>query len=66
MSADVVHGIECQIVELFDYWTNLHYDSECSADVHYYDGWCTIQLTKSDIEHHPCTASEMGCAVRTQ
>lgn len=46
MSANIVQGIESEIVELFDDWTNLHYNSEYSKNVHYYNGWCTNEAYK--------------------
>ena len=46
MSANIVQGIESEIVELFNDWTNLHYNSEYSKNVHYYNGWCTNEAYK--------------------
>lgn len=46
MSANIVQGIESEIVELFDDWTNLHYNSEYSKNIHYYNGWCTNEAYK--------------------
>lgn len=41
ISRNIVSGIESEIIRLFDDWTNLHYNSEYSKNVHYYNGWCT-------------------------
>lgn len=46
MSANIVQGIEKEIIDLFNDWTNLHYNSEYSKNVHYYNGWCTNEAYK--------------------
>ena len=46
MSANIVQGMEDEIVGLFDNWTNLHYCSEYSKNIHYYNGWCTNSAYK--------------------
>ena len=46
MSANIVQGIEDEIIGLFDNWTNLHYCSEYSKNIHYYNGWCTNSAYK--------------------
>lgn len=46
MSANIVQGMEDEIVGLFDNWTNLHYCSEYSKNIHYYNGWCTNEAYK--------------------
>ena len=46
MSANIVNGIEDEIIGLFNDWTNLHYNSEYSKNVHYYNGWCTNEAYK--------------------
>lgn len=46
MSANIVQGIEDEIIALFDNWTNLHYCSEYSKNIHYYNGWCTNSAYK--------------------
>lgn len=45
ISKNVLHGIEAEIIKLFDTWTNLHY-SEYSKNVHYFNGWCTNEAYK--------------------
>lgn len=46
ISRNLVSGIEQEIISLFDDWTNLHYNSEYSKNVHYYNGWCTNEAYK--------------------
>jgi hypothetical protein len=46
ISRNIVSGIESEIIRLFDDWTNLHYNSEYSKNVHYYNGWCTNEAYK--------------------
>lgn len=46
ISRNIVAGIESEIIKLFDNWTNLHYNSEYSKNVHYYNGWCTNEAYK--------------------
>ncbi len=46
MSANIVQGIEDEIIALFNNWTNLHYNEEYSKNVHYYNGWCTNSAYK--------------------
>ena len=46
MSRNMIQGIEKEIIGLFDKWTNLHYNSEYSKNVHYYNGWCTNEAYK--------------------
>ena len=46
ISRNIVSGIESEIIRLFDDWTNLHYNSEYSKNVHYYNGWCTNDAYK--------------------
>lgn len=46
MSANIVQGIEDEIIALFNNWTNLHYCSEYSKNIHYYNGWCTNEAYK--------------------
>ena len=46
ISRNIVAGIESEIIKLFDDWTNLHYNSEYSKNVHYYNGWCTNEAYK--------------------
>lgn len=46
MSANIVQGIEDEIIGLFNDWTNLHFNSEYSKNVHYYNGWCTNEAYK--------------------
>lgn len=46
ISRNLVSGIEQEIISLFDGWTNLHYNSEYSKNVHYYNGWCTNEAYK--------------------
>lgn len=35
-----------EMPQLFDDWTNLHYNDEYSKNVHYYNGWCTNSAYK--------------------
>ena len=46
ISRNIVANIESEIIRLFDDWTNLHYNSEYSKNVHYYNGWCTNEAYK--------------------
>lgn len=46
ISRNIVSNIESEIIRLFDDWTNLHYNSEYSKNVHYYNGWCTNEAYK--------------------
>lgn len=46
MSRNIVQGIGKEIIDLFNGWTNLHYNSEYSKNVHYYNGWCTNEAYK--------------------
>lgn len=46
ISRNIVSGIESEIIRLFDDWTNLHYNSEYTKNVHYYNGWCTNEAYK--------------------
>lgn len=48
ISRNIVANIESEIIRLFDDWTNLHYNSEYSKNVHYYNGWCTNSAYKVD------------------
>lgn len=45
ISKNLLHGIEQEIIKLFDTWTNLHY-SEYSKNIHYFNGWCTNEAYK--------------------
>lgn len=46
ISRNLLSSIEHEIIKLFDDWTNLHYNSEYSKNVHYYNGWCTNEAYK--------------------
>lgn len=46
IAANTVHGIEQEIIKLFDDWTNLHYNAEYSKNIHYFNGWCTNEAYK--------------------
>lgn len=46
ISQNTVHGIDQEIIKLFDDWTNLHYNSEYSKNIHYFNGWCTNEAYK--------------------
>lgn len=46
ITRNILSGIESEIIKLFDDWTNLHYNSEYSKNVHYYNGWCTNEAYK--------------------
>ena len=48
ISRNIVSNIESEIIRLFDDWTNLHYNSEYSKNVHYYNGWGTNSAYKVD------------------
>lgn len=46
ISRNLLASIDHEIIKLFDDWTNLHYNSEYSKNVHYYNGWCTNSAYK--------------------
>lgn len=46
ISRNLLSSIDHEIIKLFDDWTNLHYNSEYSKNVHYYNGWCTNSAYK--------------------
>ena len=46
ISRNLLSSIDHEIIKLFDNWTNLHYNSEYSKNVHYYNGWCTNSAYK--------------------
>lgn len=46
ISQNTVHGIEQEIIKLFNNWTNLHYNPEYSKNIHYFNGWCTNEAYK--------------------
>lgn len=46
ISRNLLSSIDHEIIKLFDDWTNLHYSSEYSKNIHYYNGWCTNSAYK--------------------
>lgn len=46
ISRNLVAGIENELIKLFDDWTRLHYNSEYSQNLHYFNGWCTNEAYK--------------------
>lgn len=46
ISRNLVTGIENELIKLFDDWTRLHYNSEYSQNIHYFNGWCTNESYK--------------------
>lgn len=46
MSQQMCKGVEETIVDLFDEFSHKHYWSECSNNIHYYNGWKTNSAYK--------------------
>lgn len=46
ISRNLLSSIDHEIIKLFDDWTNLHYNSEYSKNIHFYNGWCTNEAYK--------------------